>query len=238
MDCNTAICDYTTAGQPEHDPEPSPEPVEYALDKSPWAVLPMPADTDTPEWRREYLGEWSEPSPEPETTVERDGMGEYRISTVEKWCLPPKSYPGGWAVLPMPADTPTKYMRPSPIPPKPTAEDQAAKNYSGKLGTERAEHAATKSKLVTAIADLQILSGAITAEKSAHLDTRLKLVTALADLQALRESYAECVEAEADESEQMQRSAADHYGGAKSRLGSVPERVFHRGPYVSYCEED
>jgi hypothetical protein len=82
------------------------------------------------------------------------------------------------------------------------------------------------------------LAGEIAAEKSEHLSTRLKLVTALADLQALRESYAECVEAEADDSEQMQRSASDHYGGAKSRLGDVPGFVFVRGPVISCSEED
>jgi ssDNA-binding Zn-finger/Zn-ribbon topoisomerase 1 len=53
-DCQNNDCDYTTANQPEHDPEPSPE---------------------------------------PETTVERDGMGEYRLSTVEKWHLPAGASP-------------------------------------------------------------------------------------------------------------------------------------------------
>jgi ssDNA-binding Zn-finger/Zn-ribbon topoisomerase 1 len=52
-------CSYTTAGRVEHDPEPSPEPDRYALTMGPWKVLPRPLHTDTPEWRRKYLGERS-----------------------------------------------------------------------------------------------------------------------------------------------------------------------------------
>jgi hypothetical protein len=64
-----------------------------------------------------------------------------------------------------------------------------------------------------------------TAERSGNLDTRLKLVTALADLQALREKHGEPETGPGTER-------------AESRLGGVPERVFHRGPYVSYSEEE
>jgi hypothetical protein len=76
QECTNVECYYTTAGHPEHDPEPSPD--EYRLSTVEKWHLPIGASP-----ARVAV----EPSPEP-ATVERVGCGDYRVSMTEDWFLP------------------------------------------------------------------------------------------------------------------------------------------------------
>jgi ribosomal protein S27AE len=338
--CCNGVCDYTTAGQPEHDPEPSPEPEvaverigmgEYrisdfaAIDqrnletcpqcgagRGSMSTLSFGIDDSRVECGRcgfQAMGVdlmFPEPGPAPDKVAaieklsrelaacdeldrarpglhvpRRSGRAAADAANAVRSAIASSPNDGKWVAawtdearpghkpkcsgcgvdlwqmrggfvecpnrncaLSGSAQYAAPWPGPSPVP-NPEAEVTElerlrclVKTLEGQLTDERSRSAAWQNETVKLRIQRRELEDRLKDEKSAHLSTRLKLVTALADLQSLRESYAECVEAEADESEQMQRSAADHYGGAKSRLGSVPERVFHRGPYVSYCEED
>jgi hypothetical protein len=222
-------CDYTTAGQPEHDPEPSPD--GYRLSTVEKWHLPMGASPDAVRYG----------------TLMVDGAidaSRYIADTVHiadrAWPgLKPKCSGCGldlWQMAGGFIECPNRNCELSgearakePAPEAEVTEFERLRCLVKTLEQEaqvlRGDRTLLQGEWQSAKLDTELYAHKLDTEKSEHLSTRLRLVTALAELQSLREKHGE-----PETGPQPER--------AESRLGGVPERVFHRGPFVSYSEED